>query len=269
MSNPEHTEDRTQADAQDNSAWQWPELEIERKRQQMRSAALRLRAEPEPREAVPAAPEQPAPEPLTAEALESIRQAAFEEGHAEGKAQGVAEGREEGRLQGMEEGLQTGLQQGLEQGLAEGRKQVAQQLEHWSSLVEQLQAPLSEIDHTVEQSLVTLAMELARNLLKSEASASPQLLLATVQEALKALPAQNGPLTFYLHAEDLVMLEAHYDQDARAKRGWEFIAEPGLTRGELKIITPLSQLDVNLAQRIDALMANFIKANWSRFHDAG
>ncbi|MDP5290713.1 flagellar assembly protein FliH [Oceanimonas sp. CHS3-5] len=250
------------------AAWQWPELELAREPREER-AALHLRTEPEPEPQASEPAEEAAPEPLTAEALDAIRQAAFEEGHAEGREQGLAEGREEGRLQGMQEGHEAGLQQGLEQGLAEGREQVQQQLECWSALTEQLQAPLAQIDHTVEQSLVILAMELSRNLLKAEASASPRLLLATVQEALQALPHHDGPLTFYLHADDLAMLAEHYDEAAQAKRGWEFVAEPGLARGELRLTTAMSSLDVSLASRIDTLMANFIKANWSRFHDAG
>ncbi len=249
------------------NAWQWPELEPARASRE-EHAALHLRSnEPEPPPSEP--DEGPAPEPLTAETLEAIRQAAFEEGHAEGKEQGLAEGREEGRLQGMQQGHEAGLQQGLEQGLEEGREQIQQQLARLNTLVERLQAPLAQVDQVVEQSLVTLAMELARNLLKAEASVSPKLLLATVQEALQALPRHDGPLTFYLHPEDLALLAEHYNEQAQAKRGWEFVAEPGLERGELRLTTAMSELDISLAGRIDALMANFIKANWSRFHDAG
>lgn len=249
------------------AGWQWPELNLPEP-EQPEQAAFRLRHEPE----APAPEQEPeaemAPEPLTAEALEAIRQAAYEEGHAEGKEQGLAEGREEGRLKGMQEGHEAGLQQGLEQGLADGETQMQTLLERWNTLTEQLQAPLATIDHTVEQSLVIMAMELARNLLKAEATASPKLLLATVQEALQALPHHEGTLTFYLHAEDMAMLQARYDEAAQAKRGWEFVAEPGLERGELRLSTAMSQLDVSMASRIDELMANFIKANWNRFHDS-
>lgn len=247
-------------------AWQWPDLELPEP-ERPEQAALRLRNEPEPVADEPEPDTEATPEPLTAEALDAIRQAAFEEGHAEGKEQGLAEGREEGRLQGMQEGHEAGLQQGLEQGLADGQAQMQVLLERWNTLTEQLQAPLATIDHTVEQSLVIMAMELARNLLKAEATASPKLLLATIQEALQALPHHEGTLTFYLNAEDMAMLQAQYSEEACAKRGWDLVPEPGLARGELRLQTAMSQLDVSLASRIDELMANFIKANWSRFHD--
>lgn len=212
------------------------------------------------------------PEPLTAEALEEIRQAAFEEGFEQGKQEGIIAGQEEGRLTGLQQGHEAGLAQGIEEGLAEGREKIDAQVQQWEQLVNQLQAPLAQVDKVVEQSLVTLALELARNLLKQEATTSPQLLLATVQEAMSALPSADNhgdttQITLYLHPEDLAVLEAHFDEQNLAARHWQLIGEPAQARGDLRVKTALSELDVSLARRIDELMANFLKANWARFHD--
>lgn len=210
-------------------------------------------------------------EPLTAEALEEIRQAAFEEGFEQGKQEGVVAGLEEGRLTGIEQGNETGIAQGLEQGLHQGQEQIAQQVQQWEQLIGQLQSPLAQVDKVIEQSLVTLAQELARNLLKTEASTSPQLLLATVQEAISALPNTDNHgdttnITLYLHPDDLAILEQHFDERSLAQRHWQLISEPSQARGDLRVKTALSELDVSLARRIDELMANFLKANWTRFH---
>src|SRR5690554_3021090 len=62
-------------------------------------------------------------QPLTAQDLEEIRQAAWSEGHEEGFQAGQQEGREQGLQTGHEEGYQQGLEQGLAQGLEEGRRQ--------------------------------------------------------------------------------------------------------------------------------------------------
>ena len=211
------------------------------------------------------------PEPLTAEALEEIRQAAFEEGFEQGKQEGIVAGQEEGRLTGLQQGHEAGLAQGMEQGLSEGREKIAAQVQQWQQLIGQLQAPLLQVDKVVEQSLVTLALELARNLLKTEATTSPQLLLATVQEAISALPSADNHgdttrITLYLHPEDLAVLSEHFDEHSLAARHWQLISEPAQARGDLRVKTALSELDVSLARRIDELMANFLKANWTRFH---
>ena len=64
---------------------------------------------------------------ITAEEVEAIRQAAWEEGLAEGRAAGFAKGLEEGKLEGLQQGHQAGLEQGREEGLAMGRDQVEQE----------------------------------------------------------------------------------------------------------------------------------------------
>ncbi|MDX1268196.1 MAG: FliH/SctL family protein, partial [Oceanisphaera sp.] len=151
--------------------------------------------------------------------------------------------------------------------LAEGQQQIEQQQQQWQQLLEQLQAPLAQIDQVVEQSLVTLAQELARNLLKTEATTSPQLLLATVREAVAALPGHEADVTLFLHPDDMAIIEQHFDEKSRRQRRWELVSEPDLARGDLRVKTAMSELDVSLALRIDELMANFIKANWHRFHD--
>ncbi|MFP2770601.1 flagellar assembly protein FliH [Oceanisphaera sp. KMM 10153] len=248
----------------DAEHWSWPDMAQPRVASKERALNIKRRVEV----ATPEPVFEPDPEPLTAEALEAIRQAAYEEGFEQGKQEGQAAGQEEGRLTGLQQGHEAGLQQGLEQGLAEGQEQIEQLRRQWQQLLEGLQAPLAQIDRVVEQSLVTLAQELARNLLKTEVSTSPQLLLATVREALAALPGHEGGVTLFLHPDDLAIIEQHFDEKNRRQRGWELVSEPGQGRGDLRVKTALSELDVSLALRIDELMANFLKANWNRFHDS-
>ena len=249
----------------DTDDWAWPDiLQVKPKAKEQALNIKRPDEQPAPE------PEQVEhePEPLTAEALEAIRQAAYEEGFEQGKQEGITAGQEEGRLTGLQQGHEAGLEQGLEQGLAEGREKAELQSRQLQQLLEQLQAPLAQVDKVVEQSLVTLAQELARNLLKAESTTSPQLLLATVQEAMSALPDTNSDITLYLHPDDLAIIEQHFDENSRQQRHWQLMSEPGQARGDVRVKTAMSELDVSLARRIDDLMANFIKANWTRFHDA-
>lgn len=249
----------------DVEGWSLPE--IAPAKPEPKEQALNIKRAPEPEPEAYDPEQEQEPEPLTAEALEAIRQAAYEEGFAEGKEDGFAEGKEEGRLSGLQQGHEAGLAQGIEQGLAEGKEQLEQQVAHWQQLIAQLQAPLAKVDKVVEQSLITLVQQLARNLLKTEATTSPQLLLATLQEAIAALPSKDEPVTLYLHPDDAAIIEQHFDEDSRAQRQWKVIVELAQTQGDIKVATALSELDIKLAQRIDELMSNFMQANWSRFND--
>lgn len=258
-------ERKTDTDAEH---WPWPDMSHSTPRKVEPAQALNIKHDEPELELEPESDFEQDPEPLTAEALEEIRQAAYEEGFEQGKQEGIAAGQEEGRLTGLQQGHEAGLEQGLEQGLTEGREQIEQQVQQWQQLLEQLQAPLAQVDKVVEQSLVTLAQELARNLLKMESTISPQLLLATVQDAMSALPDSNSAVTLYLHPDDLAIIEEHFDEQNREQRHWTLLSEPSQARGNVRVKTELSELDVNLARRIDDLMANFMKANWTRFNDA-
>lgn len=154
-------------------SWGWPEMDPQ---EAPASNALGLAPDWYQQEAASEEHEEPAPEPvptLTAEDLEAIRQAAWEEGMQEGREAGFAKGLEEGKLEGLQQGHTAGLEQGREEGLAQGRAEMEQAQAHWAQLATNLATPLSELDDQVETQLVSLAMQLARALIRHEAETSP------------------------------------------------------------------------------------------------
>ncbi len=86
------------------------------------------------------------PEPLTAEEIEEIRQAAHDEGFSQGKEEGFAKGYEEGKAQGIESGTVQGIEEGTEQGLTQGKETIDALSAKWSSLIEQLDKPLASVE---------------------------------------------------------------------------------------------------------------------------
>jgi flagellar assembly protein FliH len=58
--------------------------------------------------------EEPEPQPLTAQEIEEIRQAASAEGFSQGKEEGFAKGYEEGKAKGIEDGKALGITLALE-----------------------------------------------------------------------------------------------------------------------------------------------------------
>ena len=104
------------------------------------------------------------PEPLTAEEIEEIRQAAHDEGFGQGKEEGFAKGYEEGKAQGIEEGTVQGIEQGNEQGLAQSKEAIDALSENWQSLIEQLVKPLASVEKNIEEQLLTLVVQLTEAL---------------------------------------------------------------------------------------------------------
>ncbi|MGY3902176.1 flagellar assembly protein FliH [Aeromonas lusitana] len=253
---------RPEADGGQVETWGWPEMEVE---SEIESNALGLgpnwyRQEQE----VEAQIEEPEAEPtpsITAEELEAIRQAAWEEGMAEGREAGFAKGLEEGKLEGLQQGHQAGLEQGREEGLALGREQVEQQVAHWQGLADRLANPLSELDVAVEQQLIALVQQLARALIRHEAQTSPKLLLEALKQGLSLLPAAEHGVTLMLHPDDVARVEQAFGTEECAKRHWRLQSDPTLSPGDLQLATELSSIDLTLSGRIDQLLRNFLRDN--------
>ncbi|MGS3176023.1 flagellar assembly protein FliH [Aeromonas sanarellii] len=253
---------RPEADEAQIEAWGWPEMETEA---EVETNALGLapdwyRQEQAP-ELPPDAPvEEPAPS-ITAEEVEAIRQAAWEEGMREGREAGFAKGLEEGKLEGLQQGHQAGLEQGREEGLALGRDQVEQEVARWQALATRLATPLSELDGAVEQQIIALVQQLARALIRHEAQTSPTLLLEALKQGLALLPAAEQGVTLMLHPDDVTRVEQAFGAEECARRHWRLLGEPTLSPGDLQLATELSSIDLALSGRIDQLLRNFLRDN--------
>lgn len=243
--------------------WGWPEMEVE---SEVETNALGLSPDwyQQEEEVVEPEPEQEPTPGITAEELEAIRQAAWEEGMAEGREAGFAKGLEEGKLEGLQQGHAAGLEQGREEGLAMGRELVEQEIAHWQELASRLANPLNELDQAVEQQLIALVQQLARALIRHEAETSPRLLLEALKEGLALLPAAEQGVTLMLHPDDVARVEQAFGAEECAKRHWRLQSDPTLSPGDLQLATELSSIDLTLAGRIDQLLRNFLRDNASR-----
>ena len=244
-------------------AWGWPEMEVEvvAPTNALGFAPDWYQQEDEVEEPEPE--QEPAPS-ITAEELEAIRQAAWEEGMAEGREAGFAKGLEEGKLEGLQQGHLAGLEQGREEGLAMGRELVEQEIAHWQGLATRLANPLNELDQAVEQQLVALVMQLARALIRHEAETSPRILLEALKEGLALLPAAEQGVTLMLHPEDIARIEQAFGVEECARRHWRLQSDPTLAPGDLQLATELSSIDLTLSGRIDQLLRNFLRDNASQ-----
>lgn len=253
---------RPETDGGQIETWGWPEMEVE---SEIEINALGLSSDwyrQEQEEPAPLAEPEPEPAPsITAEELEAIRQAAWEEGMREGREAGFAKGLEEGKLEGLQQGHQAGLEQGREEGLAMGREQVEQQIACWQGLAARLANPLSELDEAVEQQLIGLVQQLARALIRHEAETSPRLLLEALKQGLSLLPAAEQGVTLLLHPDDVTRIEQAFGAEECAARGWRLRSDPTLSPGDLQLATELSSMDLTLSGRIDQLLRNFLRDN--------
>lgn len=179
----------------------------------------------DPPEEPPPAAREPALQLPTAEDLEALRQAAYEEGFAAGRTEGLQQGAEE----------------------------VQAQAQRLTSLIAALARPLEQLDARVEEELVALAIALVRQLVRRELKTDPGMIVAAIQEAIAVLPAAAREIAVKVHPEDAALLREVYSGPAGAAGpGWRIVETPAVGRGGCIVVTSTAEVDATLERRLAA-----------------
>lgn len=125
------------------------------------------------------------------EQLQSARQQA----HAEGYAEGFQQGRAETLLE---------AQRQINDYIAKQGRETAQQ---FGNLIESTRSQLEAAEQLAAQSVLELACELARQVLRQEIATNPNSLLPVIREALGLLFADSKAVQIRLHPLDLDVLQ--------------------------------------------------------------
>lgn len=185
---------------------------------------------------------------LTAARLEDIEEQARAEGFAEGRESGFAEGRRDG----------------LKAGEAEARERV----QRFDQLVTCLAVPLEQLDEAVEDTLVGLAMSVARQLVYRELSADPALVLEAVRAAVAALPEPDAPVRVELNPEDAARVRELREPGAGETR-WSLLEDAGLPCGGCRVSAGSSRIDASVEARLASVIAHVLGGRTDNEHGAG
>lgn len=148
--------------------------------------------------------------------------------------------------QAHDEGYQRGQTEGYQAGLKEGQAKALAEAQRLANAAGKLESALARLEETVADELLSLAVELAREVVRQEISARPETLLAVVREALGQLPHQH--VAIYLNPEDASLLRS-YLGDQLAHAGHRIHEDFKLARGDCVLEAGGSQLDASVAMR--------------------
>lgn len=199
------------------------------------------------------------PEPLTAEEIEAIREAAHEEGYNQGKEEGFTKGYEEGKAQGITEGTIQGLEEGKEQGLAQGKDTIDSLGERWKKLIEQLDKPLASVEKNVEDQLLNLVVQLTEAVVLQETKTNPDILIAAIAAGIKALPSNEANTQIHLHPDDIKNVEQQFGENHIRESGWRLLPAPQLTPGSCQIENSTSNIDLQVKSRLKQVLESFLQ----------
>lgn len=184
---------------------------------------------------------------LSQEQLEDEKQRARHLGHAEGHAAGRAEGHAEG----IEQGLAEGREQGREEGLREAREEINAELARLNRLATSLSHALNEQDYQLEQALLKLVEEIARQVVQRELELDRSTLLSVIREALQVLPPTRDNLRILVNPEDLPLLEQAIDEGGE---NWQAQARRDIAAGGCRIETEQSVVDYTTEHRFQRVI---------------
>lgn len=156
--------------------------------------------------------------------------------------------RQEAHQAGAEEGRQLGYLEGQKQGYAAGSALAAGELAQLSALAAALPAALRNADREIADVLLTLALDIARQLVLQELAADPEVILAAVRALLQTEPALCGSPRLFMHPEDLALVQ-HYLADDLHAAGWLLRADPSLNRGGCRVHAGSGEIDATLETR--------------------
>ncbi len=149
----------------------------------------------------------------------------------------LAAERERLREQARAEGYSAGHAEGLKA----GEQEVQDLVSRLSGMLEQVCAPVSELEGELETAVLGLAVEIARRVVLHEVSVEPERLLGVIRECLRKVPLSHGPLRLRVSSEDKQML-------TRSKlklpaSGLQLQVDPDLLRGGcvLEVSEPVAQ----------------------------
>ncbi|MGY6273539.1 flagellar assembly protein FliH [Achromobacter denitrificans] len=191
---------------------------------------------------------QPDPGPDPQVVMAQLRARASAEGRKEGHAQGHAEGLEAGRQAGYEAGLAAGREQGYAEGLAQAREQGAAEAQRLHALMQACAASLGSLEEKMGQGLLTLALDIAQQVVRSTLAEQPEAVAGAVREVLHINPTAGGQMRLWANPEDIELIRLHLADELKEGH-WRVLADESIARGGCRAETPYGDIDATLQTR--------------------
>jgi flagellar assembly protein FliH len=149
------------------------------------------------------------------------------------------------------------FEQGLAEGREAGRAEIRAQVDRLAGMFYDLARPFEELDAEVERELLTLAMALARQIVRRELKTDPTQIIGIIREAIAVLPVAAREVRVHLHPEDAAVVREHL-APTESERAWAIVEDPVMARGGCQITSATSRIDARLESRVGAILSELL-----------
>jgi flagellar assembly protein FliH len=155
------------------------------------------------------------------------------------------------------EAYNEAFEQGLAEGREAGRAEVRAQVERLAGMFYDLAKPFEVLDADVERELLTLAMALARQIVRRELKTDPTQIIGIIREAIAALPVAARDVRVHLHPEDAAVVRENL-APTESERAWTLVEDPVMARGGCQVNSATSRIDARLETRLGAILSELL-----------
>lgn len=156
--------------------------------------------------------------------------------------------RNEGLEAGKQEGYEAGFAAGQAAGYAEGKAKGDQEAARLASLGASFADALGALEQQVASDLLTLALEMSKQMLRETLRLKPEALLPAVQEAMRGLLPNTRQPTLVLHPEDAALVREHLATEL-SQLPWRIVEDAKMGRGGCRVESENGEVDATMENR--------------------
>lgn len=146
------------------------------------------------------------------------------------------------------EAYTKGMQEGFAVGMAQAKEYAAEEKQRMAGLAVAFEDALKIADEKIEESILALALDIAKAMLKTKLQVHPESILPVVKEAMHYLPYVQKPARIFVHHEDARILRDHLG-DELSEQVWIIQEDNNVERGGCLVETGANQIDASNAVR--------------------
>ncbi|MFN3304266.1 MAG: FliH/SctL family protein [Roseateles sp.] len=154
---------------------------------------------------------------------------------------------------------QSGYQDGYRDGMAAleaFKHSFAQQISaQVGQLVKGFDAELQALEGEMAQSVARIAVELARQVVRSELTQNPELIARVAHDAVEALQLSARHVRVRVHPDDYALVQQGAGNELSAREA-QLVPDPDVARGGVKVDADIASVDATIATRWQQAMAS-------------
>jgi len=151
---------------------------------------------------------------------------------------------EKARLSGYE----TGLAEGRAAGEKAAREAAEANVQRYGALISNLETALAEVEQSVAEQLLALAIEIAAQVTRGNIAANTEVLLPIIREAIASLPLHHAHLTLRLNPADAEHIRPQLAEQF-AQTSTQIVEDREISPGGCLLHAGTSEVDASIETR--------------------